>query len=203
MFGIFGRFGFLGRFGILGIILLPPEFARGRIGPEGVCEAYGGRGVEEKCFFAKRTHFKTSDFQLTNCSIRRYEIYRRSGIGFVIGFDWVCLAEKATGKPSKNIHRELGGQAGGKWSTGLTVLCSKGTGRNACRYLNTYRYLTRGSSAHSCRQPSFTDPGCDVNSLTGIGAKYRPSCEYKPLLSCKRRELDERTPEIIEASLTA
>ena len=41
-FGILGRFGFLGRFGIFGIIgriLLPREFARGTIGPEGVCAA--------------------------------------------------------------------------------------------------------------------------------------------------------------------
>ena len=58
MFGIFGRFGSLGRFGTLGIILLLPEFARGRIGPEGVCEAYGGRGVEEKLFFCKTNPFQ-------------------------------------------------------------------------------------------------------------------------------------------------
>ena len=67
MFGFLGRFGSLGSFGILGIILLPPEFARGRIWPEGVCEAYGEEGREEKAFFAKQTHFKTSDIQLTNC----------------------------------------------------------------------------------------------------------------------------------------
>ena len=40
---------------------------RGTIGPEGVCEAYGEEGREEKAFFAKQTHFKTSDIQLTNC----------------------------------------------------------------------------------------------------------------------------------------
>ena len=42
---------------------------------------------EEKVFIAKRTHFKTSDIQLTNCRVMSYEIYRKSGIGFVIGFD--------------------------------------------------------------------------------------------------------------------
>ena len=50
-----------------------------------------GRRAGEKSFFAKRSHFKISDIQLTNCMKRRYEIYRRSGIGFV----WVCLAKKS------------------------------------------------------------------------------------------------------------
>ena len=67
MFGSFGSLGMFGSFGILGRILLLPEFARGTIGPEGVCEAYGEEGREEKAFFAKQTHFKTSDIQLTNC----------------------------------------------------------------------------------------------------------------------------------------
>ena len=46
----------------------------------------GEGGREEKSFFAKRSHFKTSDIRLTNCRVRSYEIHRRFGIGFVIGF---------------------------------------------------------------------------------------------------------------------
>ena len=111
--GMFGRFGSLGRFGRFGRIMLLPEFARGTIGPEGVCEVYEGRGVEEKCFFAKRTHCKTSDIQLSNCIIRRYEICRRSEQWLRFGFVWVCLAKKATGKPTEAINR--GGAGGAGW----------------------------------------------------------------------------------------
>ena len=58
------------------------------------------RRAEEKSFFAKRTHLKTSDIQLSNCRVRSYEIYRKSGIGFVIGF---VMLKKATRKPSEAI----------------------------------------------------------------------------------------------------
>ena len=159
-FGSLGRFGFLGRFGILGRILLLPEFARGTIGPEGVCEVYEGRGVEEKCFFAKRTHCKTSDIQLSNCSIRRYEICRRLGIGFVIGF--VMLKRLQKGNRSHSTNLLVGGVSGAggeknvqgwrKWSTGLIGLCSLG-GRqecllylNACRYLCTFTRMLQGEA---------------------------------------------------------
>ena len=46
----------------------------------------GERSGRKKVFFAKRTHFQTSDIQLTYCDKRRYKIYKGSGIGFVIGF---------------------------------------------------------------------------------------------------------------------
>ena len=61
------------------------NWAGGRLGSR-LCLAYGGRGWEEKSFFAKRSHCKTSDIHLSYCNIKSYEIYRRSGIGFVIGF---------------------------------------------------------------------------------------------------------------------
>ena len=80
-FGIIGMFGILG---IFGIMLLPPEFARGRIGPEGVCEAYEGRGVEEKVFLQNEPN---SSFRIN-----------KNG-GFVIGFDWPKKPPESHTKP--------------------------------------------------------------------------------------------------------
>ena len=54
---------------------------------------------EEKSIFAKRSHFKTSDIQLTYYNKGRYEIYGRSGIGFVIGFDMLKKAPEREAKP--------------------------------------------------------------------------------------------------------
>ena len=54
---------------------------------------------EEKSFFAKRSHFKTSDIQITYYNKGRYEIYGRSGIGFVIGFDMLKKAPEREAKP--------------------------------------------------------------------------------------------------------
>ena len=53
--GILEILGIFGIFGIFGIMLLPQELPRGKIGPEGVCEAYEGRRGGGKSFFAKRT----------------------------------------------------------------------------------------------------------------------------------------------------
>ena len=64
----------------------PRNWREGESGRRAFVKLTGEGGREEKSFFAKRTHWKTSDIQLTNCNIRRYEICRRLGIGFVIGF---------------------------------------------------------------------------------------------------------------------
>ena len=74
----------------------PRNLREGKSGRRAFVKLTRRRERKEKSFFAKQSHCKTSDIQLTNCIKGRYEIYRRSGIGFVIGFD---MLKQSQAKP--------------------------------------------------------------------------------------------------------
>ena len=87
-------------------ICCPRNLREGQSGRRAFGKLRREKRAGEKSFFAKRTHFKTSDIQLSNCNKKSYEIYRRSGIGFVIGFVLQRRPPESQAKPLAWTDRE-------------------------------------------------------------------------------------------------